>query len=300
MNQLNELLQVNHQHNKKKIAVVQAADKEVLTAVIEAKERQLGQFILYGNSGLIRKYLEEAGENFEQEGLVIIDAETPASAAKLAVRDVSSGNADVVMKGNIATSTLLKAVLEKQEGLRTENVLSHVALFEVPGRDKTIILTDAAMNIAPDLETKASIVHNAVQVAKSIGILVPKVAALAAVEKVNPAMQATIDAARLSDMQKQGKITDCIVDGPLAFDVAVSPEAAAQKNIKTETAGNADVLLVPNIETGNALYKSFVYFAGAKVASVIAGARAPIVLTSRSDTAENKLYSLALALRTLL
>ncbi len=299
MKQLKDLLQtMNEQQTVPKVAVVQAADKEVLTAVAAGLEKSLCHFILYGDGGFIRSFLGGAGIDI-QNGLQIVEAGTPETAAKQAVKDVSSGKADVVMKGNIDTSTLLKAVLNKEDGLRTESVLSHVALFEVPGRKHCILLTDAAMNIAPDLETKASIIKNAVHVAKSIGIEVPKVAALAAVEKVNQAMPATVDAANLARMQRDGKITGCLVDGPLAFDVAVSAEAAAQKNIESDTAGCADVLLVPTIETGNALYKSFVYFAGAKVAAVIAGAKAPIVLTSRSDTAENKLFSLALALRTL-
>ncbi|SDL63167.1 phosphate butyryltransferase [Sediminibacillus halophilus] len=298
MKQLKDLLQTMPERNMPTVAVVQAADEEVLTAVRFGLERRLCQFILYGDSSFIRNFFEEAGVD-TQNGLRIVEATTSELAAKQAVKDVSNGVADVVMKGNIDTSTLLKAVLDKQDGLRTESVLSHVALFEIPGREHCILLTDAAMNIAPDLETKTSIVRNAVHVAKSIGIDLPKVAALAAVEKVNRAMPATVDAAKLSEMQKNGEITGCLLDGPLAFDVAVSAEAAAQKNIESDTAGCADVLLVPTIETGNALYKSFIYFAGAKVAAVIAGARAPIVLTSRSDTAENKLFSLALALRTL-
>ncbi|QTM99773.1 phosphate butyryltransferase [Sediminibacillus dalangtanensis] len=298
MKQLQDLLQTIPERKMPTVAVVQAADKEVLTAVMAGLDRQLCQFILYGDGSFIRNFFEEAGVDI-QNGLRIVEATTSELAAKQAVKDVSHGDADVVMKGNIDTSILLKAVLNKQDGLRTDSVLSHVALFEVPGREDCILLTDAAMNIAPDLEIKTSIVRNAVHVAKSIGIDIPKVAALAAVEKVNAAMPATVDAARLSDMQKNGEIAGCLIDGPLAFDAAVSLEAAAQKNIESDIAGCADILLVPSIETGNALYKSFVYFAGANVAAVIAGARAPIVLTSRSDTAENKLYSLALALRTL-
>jgi phosphate butyryltransferase len=200
------------------------------------------------------------------------------------------------MKGNIPTSVLLKAVLNKEFGLRTGNVLSHVAVFEVPDFDRFTIVTDAGMNISPDLEQKAQIVKNAAILARAIGIEYPKVAPIAAVEVVNPVMQATVDAAALSMMNKRGQITGCIVDGPLALDNAVSTLAAEHKGIHSEVAGRADILLVPTIEVGNVLYKSLIYFAKAKVGAVIAGAKAPIVLTSRADSAESKLYSLALAI----
>lgn len=190
----------------------------------------------------------------------------------------------------------MKAVLNKEYGLRTGNVLSHVAVFEVPGFNRPILMTDAAMNIAPDLQQKAQIVQNAVAIAKKLGIETPKVAPLAAVEVVNPVMQATVDAAALTMMNSRGQITGCIIDGPLALDNAVSVLAAEHKGLQSEVAGNADILLVPAIEVGNVLYKSLVYFAQAKVGAVIAGARVPIVLTSRADKAQSKLYSLALAL----
>ncbi len=230
------------------------------------------------------------------ERVKIISAQNNNDAAELAVKAVKANEANVLMKGNIPTATILKAVLNKEYGLRVGSVLSHVAVFEVPGYDRFTIVTDAAMNITPDLEQKAQIVKNAVKVAHSIGIHMPKVAPLAAVEVINPAMQATLDAAALTVMNKRGQITDCIVDGPLALDNAVSQLAAEHKGIKGDVAGKADILLVPAIEVGNVLYKSLIYFAGAKVGAVIAGAKAPIVLTSRADTAESKLFSLALAL----
>jgi phosphate butyryltransferase len=230
------------------------------------------------------------------KNLKIINAESSAAAAELAVMAVFNKEADVLMKGNIPTNILLKAVLNKEYGLRTGNVLSHVAVFEVPGFDRFTIITDAAMNIAPDLEQKAQIIKNAVFLARSIGITMPKVAPIAAVEVVNPAMQATLDAAALTVMNKRGQISGCIVDGPLGLDNAISSLAAEHKGIHSDVAGNADILLVPTIEVGNALYKSLIYFANAKVGAVIAGAKSPIVLTSRADSAESKLYSLALAL----
>jgi phosphate butyryltransferase len=199
------------------------------------------------------------------------------------------------MKGNVPTAVLLKAVLNKEFGLRTGHVLSHVAAFEIPDYNRLIFVTDAAMNIAPDLNQKVQIVKNAVNVARSLGIECPKVAPLAAVEVVNPDMQATLDAAVLTQMNARGQIQNCQIDGPLALDNAVSAFAAEHKGIVSEVAGQADILLVPTIEVGNVLYKSLIYFAKAKVGAVIAGAKAPIVLTSRADSAESKLYSLAVA-----
>ncbi|SDJ65073.1 phosphate butyryltransferase [Sediminibacillus albus] len=300
MKKLEELLKNMGEVHRKNIAVVQAADKEVLMAVEDALRRELCQFTLYGSAAKIKSICEAEGIDPALPDLHIVDAVSEEEAASKAVKDVANGTAHVLMKGNIATSSLMKEVLNKQYGLRTGNILSHTALFEIPGHKKTIFLTDAALNIAPDLQQKASIINNAVHVAKSVGIAIPKVAVLAAVETVNPAMQTTLDAAVLAQMQKRGQISGCVVDGPLAFDVAVSPKAADHKRVSSEVAGDTDILVVPSIETGNALYKSFVYFSNAKVAAVITGAKAPIVLTSRSDTAENKLTSLALALRTLL
>lgn len=274
-----------------------AEDAEVLEAVAEAVKLKLADFLLYGNKEEIEQMISSLHPELQaNERVKIISAQNNNDAAELAVKAVKANEANVLMKGNIPTATILKAVLNKEYGLRAGSVLSHVAVFEVPGYDRFTIVTDAAMNITPDLEQKAQIVKNAVKVARSIGIHMPKVAPLAAVEVINPAMQATLDAAALTVMNKRGQITDCIVDGPLALDNAVSQLAAEHKGIKGDVAGKADILLVPAIEVGNVLYKSLIYFAGAKVGAVIAGAKAPIVLTSRADTAESKLFSLALAL----
>jgi phosphate butyryltransferase len=240
--------------------------------------------------------VKNKGQQKSTKKLTIVHADSNEMASELAVKAVSTREATVLMKGNIPTSSLLKAVLNKEYGLRTGNVLSHVAVFEVPDFDRFTIVTDAGMNIAPELEQKAQMIKNAAALARAIGIECPKVAPIAAVEVVNPAMQATIDAAALSVMNKRGQITGCIVDGPLALDNAVSALAAEHKGIQSEVAGRADILLVPTIEVGNVLYKSLIYFAKAKVGAVIAGAKAPIVLTSRADSAESKLYSLALAI----
>ncbi|WP_181554846.1 phosphate butyryltransferase [Thermaerobacillus caldiproteolyticus] len=293
---LQSLVDQATQYDNMTVAVAAAEDEEVIEAVTMALDSNFGRFILYGDSEKISQLLKQKNEDYAKNGrLQLVHADSKVQATELAVKAVHLNEANVLMKGNVPTATILKAVLNKEFGLRTGKVLSHVAVFEVPSYDHYIIVTDAAMNIAPDLEQKAQIVSNAVSIARAIGIEKPKVAPLAAVEVVNPAMPATLDAAALTMMNKRGQITDCIVDGPLALDNAVSMLAAEHKGIDSEVAGQADILLVPNIETGNVLYKSLIYFANAKVGAVIAGAKAPIVLTSRADSAESKLYSLALA-----
>lgn len=293
---LESLVHQATQYTGTTVAVAAAEDEEVMDAVAEGLRRNLASFLLYGDKEKITRLIrEKAPEYSDAPQVQVIHAFSPEKAAELAVRAVHSNDADVLMKGNIPTATILKAVLNKEYGLRTGTVLSHTAVFEVPGFERFTIVTDAAMNIAPDVEQKAQIIKNAVKIARSIGIDVPKVAPLAAVEVVNPAMQATLDAAVLSQMNKRGQIRDCIIDGPLALDNAVSQAAAEHKGISGDVAGQADILLVPTIEVGNVLYKSLIYFARAKVGAVIAGAKAPIVLTSRADSAESKLYSLALA-----
>ncbi|MED3571709.1 phosphate butyryltransferase [Cytobacillus praedii] len=295
--ELDSLIQRATQYEEKTVAVAAAEDHEVIEAVASALERNLAKFILFGDKEKILQIMEEHhGDLAKNPKLQIIHTHSPAASAEHAVKAVKLNEANVLMKGNVPTATILKAVLNKEYGLRAGSVLSHVAVFEVPGFDRFTILTDAAMNIAPDLEQKAQITRNAVGIAKSIGVDNPKVAPIAAVEVVNPAMQATLDAAALTAMNKRGQLAGCIVDGPLALDNAVSLTAAEHKGIKSDVAGQADILLVPTIEVGNALYKSLIYFAKAKVGAVIAGAKAPIVLTSRADSAESKLYSLALAI----
>jgi phosphate butyryltransferase len=291
---LNKLLDKATQQKNKVIAVAAAEDHEVLEAVCEAINRNVASFILYGEESEIKDFL--SGKSLlNDERIKIIGTSNPKEAAMEAVKAVSSGRADVLMKGLISTSAILKEVLNKEYGLRSGKVLSHVAAFGVPGFEQLIFVTDAGMNIAPDLKVKAEIVQNAVNVARTLGIEQPKVAPLAAVEVVNPDMQATLDCAALVQMASRGQIKNCIIDGPLALDNAVSIDAAKHKGIQSDVAGRADILMVPTIEVGNVLYKSLIYFAKAKVGAVIAGARAPIVLTSRADSSESKLYSIALA-----
>jgi phosphate butyryltransferase len=294
---LDDLIKKATQMENQTVAVAAAEDEEVIEAVSEAVKYNLGNFLLFGDKEQIVRLIKEKNSDLLSNPTVkIIHANSNQLAAENAVKAVKLNEADVLMKGNIPTATILKAVLNKDYGLRTGHVLSHVAVFEVDGYEQFIILTDAAMNIAPDLEQKVQITNNSVDIARKIGVEVPKVAPIAAVEVVNPAMQATLDAAALTLMNRRGQIKNCIIDGPLGLDNAISKFAAHHKGIESEVAGQADILLVPTIEVGNSLYKSLVYFAKAKVGAVIAGAKAPIVLTSRADTAESKLYSLALAL----
>ncbi|RFU60264.1 phosphate butyryltransferase [Bacillus sp. V59.32b] len=296
---LHSLIEQATQREEMKVAVAAAGDEEIIKAVAEAVKLKMASFILFGDKERISELLENHQQGLaKSERIRIEHAVNVSMAAEKAVKSVKLNQADVLMKGQVETARLLKAVLNKEYGLRTGHILSHVAVFEVPDYDRLIVVTDAAMNIAPDLQQKVQIVINAVKVARSIGIEKPKVAPIAAVETVNPAMQATLDAAALSVMNARGQISDCLVDGPLALDNAVSLYAAQTKGINSEVAGKADILLVPSIEIGNVLYKSLMYFAKAKVGAVIAGAGAPIVLTSRADSAESKLYSLALALCT--
>ncbi|KUP07347.1 phosphate butyryltransferase [Bacillus coahuilensis m2-6] len=294
---LSALITMAKEKDTSTIAVAEASDKEVLEALSMALQLELGEFILFGHKDELDTAIEQyAPELRKHEKVRIKHASSPKAAAEQAVKAVRENEANALMKGNVPTATILKAVLNKEFGLRTGAVLSHVAVFEIPGYDRFTIVTDAAMNIAPTLQEKAQIIQNSVSVARSIGIELPKVAPLSAVEVVNPNMEATIDAASLTAMNRRGQIPNCIVDGPLALDNAVNMEAAKHKGISGEVAGQADILLVPTIETGNILYKSLVYFANAKVGAVIAGAKAPIVLTSRADSAESKLYSMALAI----
>lgn len=277
----------------KKIAVAVAQDEPVLEAVRDAKKLGLADAILVGDKQKIEEIANTLG--IDLNDFEVIDEKDNAKAAMKAVELVSTKKADMLMKGLVDTATFLRAVLDKEKGLRTGRVLSHVAVFEVPALQRILMVTDAAMNVAPDLNTKKQILENAVKVAHAIGIEMPKVAPVAAVEVVNPDMPPTLDAAALSKMNDRGQIKGCIVDGPLAIDNALSEEAAKHKGIKSPVAGHADIILVPNIETGNVMYKTLTYTANAKNGGILIGAAAPVILTSRADSNESKLYSIALA-----
>lgn len=275
------------------IAVAAAAEADVLNAVFDASKKGIVDPILVGDEGEIRRISEQ--EAIELDPIRIVDVADPAEAAHAAVALVAAGEASMLMKGLVDTSALLKAVLDRNHGLRSGSVLSHLALFEIDRFPRPLAVTDAAMNIRPDLETKRAILENAVSFLHQLGYSEPKVAVLAAKEKVNEKMPATVDAAKLAEAARRGEITGCVVDGPFALDNAVSPEAAAVKGIVSPVAGEADILLVPQIESGNILYKALAFLAPSRNAGVIVGAKAPIVLTSRADSKAAKRLSIALA-----
>jgi phosphate butyryltransferase len=289
---LAELLERAREYGPLRLAVAAAEDSEVLLAIKAAQELGIAEPVLVGKEDRTRVLAEEIGVDLT--GITVINADQPAQCAWQAVELVSSGQADLLMKGLIATADILRAVLDKEIGLRTGRILSHVMIYEVAGYDRLFFLTDGGMNPAPDLKQKADIVVNAVQTAHALGIAQPKVAALAAVEVVNPDMQATLDAAALAQMAARGQLKGCIVDGPLALDNAVDEEAARHKGIVSPVAGQADILLVPDIEAGNVLGKALTYFGRAKSAGIVVGARVPVVLVSRADTHEAKLLAIAL------
>jgi len=296
MNRLEDLLEYARRRPAVTVAVAVAEDEDVLAAVKEARRQGIAEFRLFGNRPNIERIAQHIG--FPLSQVMVEHVEDPKAACLAAVKAVRDGKADVVMKGMVPTADFLRAVLDKEHGLRTGRVLSHVAVFEAPLADRLMLLTDAAMNIAPTLEQKVHIIENAVQVARALGIDRPKVALITAIETVNPDMPSTTDAAILAKMAERGQIKGADVDGPLALDVAVSPEAAAHKKVGGPVAGFADVLIVPNIETGNAVYKTLTYLAGAKIAGILVGAKAPVVVTSRADSPETKLYAIALAVLT--
>lgn len=287
-----DLLELAVKKGPKKLAVAVAEDKEVLGAVGKAKKLGIADAILVGNKEKIEEVAKEIGLDLSL--FEVIDESDSQQACRTAVSLVSSGKADIVMKGIIDTAVIMKQVLDKEIGLRSGKIISHVAVFSVPTYEKIFIVTDAAMNIDPDLNQKKEILENAVTFAHSMDIEDPKVAVLCAREKVSPKMEATIHAKELEEMNNNGEITGCTVAGPLALDNAISKEAAIHKGIEGPVAGEADILLVPAIEAGNVLYKSLTFFAKAKNAGLIIGTKAPIVLTSRSDSEEAKLYSIAL------
>ncbi|MBT9158371.1 MAG: Phosphate acetyltransferase [Firmicutes bacterium] len=278
---------------KCRVAVAVAEDAEVLAALTTAQAAGLAEAYLVGDAEKILLAAKESALNLT--GMEIVDVPDRIMAAKVAVSLVREGRAHMLMKGLISTADILRAVLDKENGLRTGRVLSHVALIEVPTYHKMLFMTDGGQNIAPDLAQKVDILQNAVDVARALGVDTPKVAALAAVEVVNPKMQATLEAYELHLMAERGEIKNCFVHGPLALDGAISLDAARHKGIQSPVAGDADILLVPTIEVGNILYKTLVYLARARVAGLIVGAAAPIVLTSRSDSPEAKLLSIACA-----
>lgn len=277
----------------KKVAVAAAEEAHVIEAVNEARIEGLVHPILFGNPERIRRIASELG--IRTQNLDIRHAKNPAEAAELATQAVSSSEADILMKGMVQSSDFLRAALNRDWGLRTGRLLSHVLIYEAKGYNRLFFMSDGAMNINPDLKAKIQIVENAVTLAHVLGLNPPKVALLAAVEVVNPEMDTAVEDAIIAKMADRGQIKGAIIDGPLALDNAVSEEAARIKGIKSPVAGKADILIVDNIDVGNVFYKSLIYFARVRGAGLIMGARAPMVLTSRADPEEVKFLSLATA-----
>ncbi len=287
-----EVLEKAKEYGPKKMSVASAQAEDVLRAVEAARQEGLTESTLVGDKKEIIQIAEKMGidlANYE-----IIDKPDKTETAKFAVELVRNKKASILMKGMMGTARILKAILDKDIGLRTNRMLSHAYVLEVKGYDRIITITDGAMNIRPDLNQKAQILQNAIYFCHSLGIEKPKVAVLAALELVNPDMPATIDAACLAKMSERGQILGGIVDGPLAFDNAISKEAALHKGIESPVSGEVDILLAPDIEAANIFAKGLVYLAKAQPAGVLLGAKAPVVLVSRSDSAKSKLYSIAL------
>lgn len=288
-----EVLKKTKALSMKTVAVAAAEDEPVLQAIMEAKKQGIANAILVGNEEEIKKIADSIGMDLSE--YEIINEKSPAKAALKAVELVSSGRASMVMKGLVDTANFLRGVLNKEVGLRSGKLMSHVAIFEVPGYDRLIFVTDAAFNMYPDLNAKVDILNNSVNVAHAIGIECPKVAPICAVEVVNPSMPPTVDADALSKMNENGEIKGCIVSGPLALDNALSMEAAAHKKISGPVAGQADIMLLPNIEAGNVMYKTLTYTTNSKNGGLLVGTTAPVILTSRADSFETKVHSIALA-----
>lgn len=293
MKSLNDILDLAKKIGPKKVAVALAEDEEVLLALEQARKERIIEGILVGTKEKIEKAARK--NQIDIRKFKIEEEDDGFSASLKCCELINSGEADLMMKGLVGTAHFMKAILDKEKGLGTGKLLSHVAVFEIPRYPKLLMITDVAINISPSLMEKAQIIQNAVDVLHSLGIETPLVACIAAVEKVNPdKMPATVDGACLSKMAQRGQIKGAIIDGPLGLDNAISEKSAEIKGVKSQVAGNADIILCPNIETGNAIYKTLIEFASAKCAAIVAGTKAPVILTSRADSHETKFMSIAL------
>lgn len=288
-----ELISKANQKTLKKVSVSNAQDEPILQAVKAAKEQNIATAILVGDEAKIREIA--ASIDMDLTDFEIINEPDTEAAALKAVELVHNGKADILLKGLLETKTFLKSVLNKEVGLRTGKMLSHVCVFEIEGINRLLFFTDVAFNTYPTLADKVNIINNAVEVAHACGIECPKVAPLCAVETVNPKMQPTVDADNLTKMYEGGDFKGCQIYGPLSMDLAIDPEAAVHKGVTNPVAGHADILLFPNIDAGNITYKILVRTAKVKIGNVLVGTSAPVVLTSRSDDFQTKLNSIALA-----
>jgi phosphate butyryltransferase len=290
---LSELHDMARSHEPRRLVLAAAHDEHSLGALVHATKQRIVEGILIGDQKLVEDIANAHG--FDLGVFHLINEPDNDLAAAKAVKLVRENQADILMKGNLRTSSLIRAVLHKENGLRSEELISHLALFQVNNYHKLIGITDAAMNIYPDIQGKVSIINNAVGFLHRLGLEIPKVALLSAVETVNPKMKSGVEAAIITKMAERGQINGCLVDGPLAFDNAICEKSARLKKISSQVAGDADLLVADNIEVANSIYKSLIYFARASCAAVILGTVAPIVLTSRADPADTKLNSIAMA-----
>ncbi len=281
---------------QKTIAVALAEDKDILIALEKARSIGIARAVLTGNSTKISKMLTEL--DIPADKYEIISANDETKAVELAIDLVRSNQAQVLMKGLCSTAVFLKGILAKTNGLRTEKIISHLSVFESPNYPKLFMMSDAAMNITPDLNTKIAIVENAIMAAKKMGYDNPKVAIISAIEKVNPdAIPSSADAAIIAKMAERGQIKGAIIDGPLAVDNALSAESCTVKGLDSPVGGDTDICIVPNIETGNVFYKLLTILGNAKVGGIVVGAKAPVVLPSRADSEESKYLSIITALK---
>ncbi|MDZ7332927.1 MAG: bifunctional enoyl-CoA hydratase/phosphate acetyltransferase [candidate division KSB1 bacterium] len=300
INNFDQLLEQAKQISEKserpvRVAIAAANDQAALEAIQDAKKMKLADGLLIGNRKQIIKALDEL--NIGHDEFEIIEADEESAICRRTVQAIHNGEAELILKGKVKTATLLRAVMDAEHGLRTGRLISDAFLFEWPERqdpNKLMIITDGGFNLAPDLNQKIQILENAVQVMHALGHPNPRVAVVSAVETVNPSLQSTVDAAILAKMNERGQIKGCIVDGPLALDNAISPEAAQQKGIQSPVAGKADILLFPNIESANLTAKGTTYFAKLRLAHATMGAKAPVLIPSRADTSDAKLLTLAL------
>lgn len=278
-----------------RIVIAAGNDRAALEAIWDAKQMKLADGLLVGAKEAIWKTLDEL--DIDRNEFEIIQAAEETEICQRTVQAIHRGEAEIILKGKVKTATLLKAVLDAEHGLRTGRLISDAFVFEWPERpdpNKLMIITDGGFNLAPDLNQKIQILENAVQVMHALGHSNPRVAVVSAVETVNPSLPSTVDAAILAKMNERGQIKGCVVDGPLGLDNAISPEAAQQKGIQSPVAGKADILLFPNIESANLTAKGTTYFANLRLAHATMGARAPVLIPSRSDTADAKLLTIAL------
>lgn len=290
---LSELFDIAKNKGIKKIAVAAADDTNVLLSIKSAIEKNLIQPVLIGNKTNIDSIANKI--DLDLTNIEVIESQNPVEISQIAVDLFNSGKVQIIMKGLIPTATILRSVVKKENSLLSGNLLSHFAISQVSTYPKLLAFTDGAMNIYPDLHEKEQIIQNALNIFYKLGYSNPKVAIICPLEMLNPKIESTVHAIKLKELNQKQILNNCIIDGPFALDNAISKESARHKGISGEVAGDADLLIVPDLDTGNVLYKSINFLAGGITAAIITGARVPIVLTSRSDSELSKLYSIALA-----